>query len=304
MSEFNVHQLINFLQSIQIEFIVQGNLDRIFTHPSSYLDTNEKSISFIRSGSIKVQSPTKFYGVLLCPPLPHNEEFEGSLRIGDSTIFLLDNTEIVFYQVLNHFFSQMSPRGFHKLSSVEIGSILESGVSIGPFSHISANVKLGVDVSIGSNCTLRNCTIGDGSVIADGVKIGGEALGALQDLTGKWIDRPSFGKVLIGRNVRIEENSVIQRGFLQNTVLQDNIRVGPNSWIGNGVHIEEGTLIGQGVVIAGSVRVGSNSRIWGNSSVREGVKIGTSVVVGLGSVVLKDIPDREVHVGNPSRLLK
>ena len=63
-------------------------------------------------------------------------------------------------------------------------------------------------------------------------------------------------------------------------------------------------LPGQGVVIAGRLRVRSNSRIWGDSSVREGVKIGTPVVVGLGSVVLKDILDIQVHVGNQSRLLK
>ena len=304
MKEFSTQLLINFLQSMKIDFIVQGRTDRFFTHASSCFETKESSISFIRSEFVDVQPGNLLRGIVLFPSHLHNSSFEKSLGNEDSTRLLVENTELVFYQVINHFFSEKHHHGVHRSSIIETGVNLEVGVAVGPLSHVSENVGLGVDVSIGSNCTLRNCLIGDGSVIADGVKIGGEALGALQDLTGKWIDRPSFGKVLIGQNVRIEENTVIQRGFLKDTILNNNIRVGPNTWIGNGVEIGEGTLIGQGVVIAGSVQIGSNTRIWGNSSIREGVKIGDSAVIGLGAVVLHDVPENEVHVGNPSRRLK
>lgn len=68
--------------------------------------------------------------------------------------------------------------------------------------------------------------------------------------------------------------------------------------IANGVHIAPGT------VLAGNVAVGENSFIGANSVVKQGVKIGNGVTVGAGSVVIKDIPDNEIWVGNPAKKLK
>jgi sugar O-acyltransferase (sialic acid O-acetyltransferase NeuD family) len=65
--------------------------------------------------------------------------------------------------------------------------------------------------------------------------------------------------------------------------------------VGSGVHIAPGA------VLAGNVSVGENSFIGANSVVRQGVKIGNGVTVGAGSVVIKDIPDNEIWVGNPAK---
>lgn len=68
--------------------------------------------------------------------------------------------------------------------------------------------------------------------------------------------------------------------------------------------IESGVHIAPGTVLAGSVTVGENSFIGANSVVKQGVKIGSGVTVGAGSVVIKDIPDNEIWVGNPAKKLK
>lgn len=68
--------------------------------------------------------------------------------------------------------------------------------------------------------------------------------------------------------------------------------------IASGVHIAPGT------VLAGNVTVGENSFIGANSVVKQGIKIGNGVTVGAGSVVIKDIPDNEIWVGNPAKKLK
>lgn len=68
--------------------------------------------------------------------------------------------------------------------------------------------------------------------------------------------------------------------------------------------IESGAHIAPGTVLAGSVMVGENSFIGANSVVKQGVKIGNGVTVGAGSVVIKDIPDNEIWVGNPAKKLK
>lgn len=68
--------------------------------------------------------------------------------------------------------------------------------------------------------------------------------------------------------------------------------------------IESGAHIAPGTVLAGNVTVGENSFIGANSVVKQGVKIGSGVTVGAGSVVIKDISDNEIWVGNPAKKLK
>jgi len=64
--------------------------------------------------------------------------------------------------------------------------------------------------------------------------------------------------------------------------------------IHNGVHL------GPGAVLAGNVSAGENSFIGANSVIKQGVSIGRGVIVGAGSVVVKNIPDHEIWVGNPA----
>lgn len=54
----------------------------------------------------------------------------------------------------------------------------------------------------------------------------------------------------------------------------------------------------------GKVRVGANSIVGAFSIVRGGVSVGSHVTTGIGSIVLKDIPDDRVAIGNPARVVK
>lgn len=68
--------------------------------------------------------------------------------------------------------------------------------------------------------------------------------------------------------------------------------------------ISDTVHIAPGVVLAGNVNVGENSFIGANTVVKQGITIGRNVMVGAGSVVLKDIPDNEIWVGNPAKKIK
>lgn len=83
-----------------------------------------------------------------------------------------------------------------------------------------------------------------------------------------------------------------------NCILNTGCIVEHESFIESGVHIAPGT------VLAGNVTVGESSFIGANSVVKQGVKIGSGVTIGAGSVVIKDIPDNEIWVGNPAKKLK
>jgi sugar O-acyltransferase (sialic acid O-acetyltransferase NeuD family) len=68
-------------------------------------------------------------------------------------------------------------------------------------------------------------------------------------------------------------------------------------------HIGDYSHIAPGAVLAGNVRIGRNTFVGANSVIKQGINIGENVVIGAGSTVIKDIPDNQVWVGNPAKLL-
>lgn len=110
----------------------------------------------------------------------------------------------------------------------------------------------------------------------------------------------------------ISEHLIIGTGNLiaANSAVNALSKIGNNCILNTGCIIEHecviqsGVHIAPGAVLAGNVFVGENSFVGANSVVKQGVKIGKNVIVGTGSVVIKDIPDNEIWVGNPAKLLK
>ena len=66
--------------------------------------------------------------------------------------------------------------------------------------------------------------------------------------------------------------------------------------------IENGVHIAPGAVLAGNVSVGTCSFIGANSVIKQGIKIGSNVIIGAGTVVINDVEDNKIVVGNPGRV--
>jgi sugar O-acyltransferase (sialic acid O-acetyltransferase NeuD family) len=68
--------------------------------------------------------------------------------------------------------------------------------------------------------------------------------------------------------------------------------------------IEDYVTIASGVRLGGGVRLATGSYAGAGALIRETVSIGAGALVGLGSVVLRDVPPGQVWAGNPARYLK
>jgi len=92
------------------------------------------------------------------------------------------------------------------------------------------------------------------------------------------------------------------------TVLEPNVSLGNWCAMLGGVHIAHDTCIdaytacANSVSVAGGVRVGPAAFIGANATVREYLQIGRSTVIGMGAVVVRDIPEGSIAVGNPCRI--
>jgi sugar O-acyltransferase (sialic acid O-acetyltransferase NeuD family) len=104
----------------------------------------------------------------------------------------------------------------------------------------------------------------------------------------------------LGRGVVVFQNVTIT----YNVTIGDHVIILPASVISHDDRIGDYTSIAGGVSISGKVDVGQSCYLGSNASIKDGVKIGDYCLVGIGSVVLQDVGDNSVVVGNPARLLR
>ncbi len=170
------------------------------------------------------------------------------------------------------------------------GAYIDSEVSIGDNCFIGSGVKLLGKVTIGKDCIIRENTV-----------IGSDGLTTRRDKLGKVVTIPQFGGVTIEDNVQIGALTVIAKGAIDDTIIHSGSRIDNCCFISHNVQIGEDTLIVGETIMFGSSSTGEQAFISGNSTIRDGVPIGKKAVVGMGSVVIKPVPDETIVKGNPAR---
>ena len=106
----------------------------------------------------------------------------------------------------------------------------------------------------------------------------------------------------VGKNFFANHNTVILDGA--KVTFGDNVFIAPNCGFYTAGHPIDAERRNQGLEYAYPITVSDNVWIGAGVQVMPGVKIGSNVVIGGGSVVVKDIPDNVVAVGNPCRPIR
>jgi UDP-3-O-[3-hydroxymyristoyl] glucosamine N-acyltransferase len=157
------------------------------------------------------------------------------------------------------------------------GVVLGDGVSIGPGSQLYANVTVYSGCSIGKHCTLHS-----------GAVIGADGFGYAED-QGRWVKIPQVGRVIIGDDVEIGANTTIDRGALDDTVIEDGVKLDNLIQIAHNCHIGAHTVIAGCVGIAGSAKIGRHCRIGGAAMILGHLEIADGVTVSPGSMITKSL---------------
>ncbi|UJF24824.1 UDP-3-O-(3-hydroxymyristoyl)glucosamine N-acyltransferase [Suttonella sp. R2A3] len=155
--------------------------------------------------------------------------------------------------------------------SIAAGAVIGSGAKIGASCVIGSGVVIEPGVSIGRDGTiiagariLAGTQIGARVFIDSGAVIGSRGFGyALEN--GHWHAIAQLGGVRIGDDVDIGANTTIDRGAIEDTVLEDGVKLDNLIQIGHNVHIGAHTIIAGACVIAGSVRFGTHCVVGGAS---------------------------------------
>lgn len=259
---------------------------------------NEKSLDWVNPSKQNKQQivNTSLAKVMLVDPSV--EVVEGKVLI------VVNNPKKALAKVGNHFFVQHPIAGIHPTAIVDPDAHIGNNVTIGPYCVIGKAI-------IGDNCVLDSnvriyddVVMGHDCVIKAGAVLGGAGFGFEKDENGNRFRFPQIGQLVIGDFVEVGSNTCIDRGALSNTEIGDYTK------INNLCHIAHNNKIGQNVMITGCVNIsGSNvieDNVWlaPNASVRGWVHIGKGATVGMGAVVVKDVPSREIWVGNPAKKME
>ncbi|MGA8055015.1 MAG: UDP-3-O-(3-hydroxymyristoyl)glucosamine N-acyltransferase [Burkholderiales bacterium] len=205
--------------------------------------------------------------------------------------------------------------GIHPTAVIDAGARISSSAAVGPHCHIGPEADLGEHVLLGAGCVIgqgvrigvgsrlaarvtvyAGCVLGARAIVHSGVVIGADGFGFAREQSG-WLKIPQIGRVLIGDDVEVGANTTIDRGALDDTVIEDGVKLDNQIQIGHNCRIGAHTAVAGCVGIAGSSTIGRNCMIGGAAMITGHITIADNVVVSGGTLISRSITEAGVYTG-------
>ena len=179
--------------------------------------------------------------------------------------------------------------GVHPSAFVDSTATIHATASIGPQCVVEAGASVGAGTVLSSRVTLgEDCSIGERCIVHAGVVIGADGFGfALHQ--GEWIKIEQLGAVRIGNDVEIGANSCIDRGALEDTVIEDGVKIDNLVQIAHNVRIGRHSALAGNAGVAGSATIGAHCTVGGGAVVLGHLTLADNVHISAASVVMRSI---------------
>jgi UDP-3-O-[3-hydroxymyristoyl] glucosamine N-acyltransferase len=172
---------------------------------------------------------------------------------------------------------------------IEKGAVIHGGVQLAGGCYIGAGSVIGAGSWLSANVVIYHAvTIGKRVRIAAGAVIGSDGFGLAKE-GDQWLHVPQLGSVRIGNDVDIGANTTIDRGALEDTVLEDGVRLDNQIQVAHNVRIGAHTAIAGCVGISGSATIGKHCLIGGGSGIVGHLEIADHVIITGMTMVTKSI---------------
>lgn len=294
----------------QLGGTLRGNPDKAVRGAASLEQAGPEQLSFVVGAKYLDQAKASGAGMLIVP-----ESLGESLSVD---CLVVANPHAAFAKALALLYPQPElPPGIHPAAVVAADAEIGPGVSIGPGTVVEAGALIGTGSTIGAQCYIgraarvgEHCllhpratvqhgsTLGDRVILHSGCVIGADGFGlAWEDGEegGRWSKVPQVGRVILGHDVEVGANTTIDRGALDDTVIEDGVKLDNQIQIAHNCRVGRHTAIAACVGIAGSTRIGAYCQIGGAAMIIGHLEICDRVTVSAGTFVAKDIKSPGIY---------
>jgi UDP-3-O-[3-hydroxymyristoyl] glucosamine N-acyltransferase len=198
-------------------------------------------------------------------------------------------------QLFNPLVSQAP--GVHPSAVVAQGVKLGARVSIGPKCVVGEGVTIGDDTCLYPGVVVYpRCVLGARVIAHSGAVIGADGFGIAPE-AGRWVKIPQIGRVVIGDDVEIGAHTTIDRGAIDDTVLEEDVKLDNHIQIGHNVRIGAHTAIAACTGIAGSATIGRHCMIYGSAQINGHITIADHVTISACTAVSSSITKPGTYSG-------
>ena len=206
-------------------------------------------------------------------------------------------------------FPKQNTHAVHPTAVVDTTATIAEDVSVGPYAVIGPGVTLSAGVVVGSHATIdAECVLGQGTTvgahshitakanigsdckIASHAVIGEDGFGYDKTQDG-WQEFPQVASVNLGNRVAIGPYTVVSCGALQNTIIEDGVKIDGHCYIAHGCHIGADTIISGSTCMAGSVVIGQNCMLGGGCKIYDHITISDEVTLSGGTEIKQDVKE-------------
>ena len=181
---------------------------------------------------------------------------------------------------------------------VEENAVIGANTYIAPGAVVGPGCVIGADCRILANATLvRAVTTGDRCIFHSGSVIGADGFGNAMTSDG-WVKVPQVGGVRIGSDVEIGSSTTVDCGAIDDTVIEDGVRLDNQIQIGHNVHVGEHTAMATGVAVAGSAHIGRRCMLAGMAGIAGHIEICDDVTILGKGMVTKSITQPGAYASN------
>jgi UDP-3-O-[3-hydroxymyristoyl] glucosamine N-acyltransferase len=251
-------------------------------------------ISFLSNPRYQNQLAESAAGCVIVAPA-----FESAARAGCAVI-VTDDPYLYFARLTRLWKQSLGPQPgprIHPSAVIDPQAVVADDAVIGPLCVLERGVRVGAGTVLKSRVTLsQGCVVGARCILHSGVVVGADGFGfALHQ--GQWEKIEQLGAVRIGDDVEIGANTCIDRGALEDTVIENGVKLDNLIQIGHNVHIGAHTAMAGCVGVAGSARIGAHCTVGGGAVVLGHLTLADHVHISAASVVTRSISQPGNYTG-------
>ncbi len=251
-------------------------------------------ISFLSQARYQSQLANSLAGCVIVSPV-----FE--VEVAQRAAAIITDDPYLYFARLTRLWRRSLPQParprIHPSAVIDPEALIAEDAVIGPLCVVERGAEIGPGTWLKSRVTVgENCKIGARCLVHSGVVIGADGFGFAPH-QGQWEKIEQLGAVRIGNDVEIGANTCIDRGALEDTVIEDGVKLDNLIQIGHNVQVGQHTAMAGCVGVAGSAKIGAHCTVGGGAVVLGHLSLADHVHISAASVVTRSISQPGHYTG-------